>query len=340
VAAALITVLLGVWGVLLLLPAEEPGRVGLTVDPAKLVFGSQPLQQSSAPQQVTVTNDGGSAAGPPELTSTGTHPGDFVVDGEDCSASLPPGRSCALIVVFQPTGTGHRQALLEIGLSGQEPVPVELTGDGASDEPPAPRIDESDPRIDEPDPERSAADVVPRSLAFGPVPEGTRSREQAVTVSSVGTDDLPLRAAALGGAHPADFEITDQSCTGELAPGDACRLTVVFAPTAVGERAATVTLAPDVRISLTGVGTAPADTEPPEITVSDVSVGTLSAAEDVEYEVSALDEVDGSVPVVCDPESGSAFPVGVTEVTCRATDDSGNEAEATFTVTVTEGQVE
>jgi putative cell wall-binding protein len=48
----------------------------------------------------------------------------------------------------------------------------------------------------------------------------------------------------------------------------------------------------------------------------------------------ANDLVDGSVPVVCSPVSGSTFPIGDTLVTCTATDASDNESQVTFTVTV------
>jgi putative cell wall-binding protein len=48
----------------------------------------------------------------------------------------------------------------------------------------------------------------------------------------------------------------------------------------------------------------------------------------------ATDVVDPSVPVICSPTSGSTFQVGTTTVTCTATDDSGNTATDTFTVTV------
>jgi HYR domain len=48
----------------------------------------------------------------------------------------------------------------------------------------------------------------------------------------------------------------------------------------------------------------------------------------------ATDIVDASVPVSCDPSSGSTFPAGTTTVTCTATDDSGNSTSASFTVTV------
>jgi hypothetical protein len=55
----------------------------------------------------------------------------------------------------------------------------------------------------------------------------------------------------------------------------------------------------------------------------------------VRYSVTAQDAVDGSVPVFCEPRSGSFFELGRTRVTCTATDTSGNARRARFTVTVT-----
>jgi hypothetical protein len=52
----------------------------------------------------------------------------------------------------------------------------------------------------------------------------------------------------------------------------------------------------------------------------------------------AQDVVDPSPDVACAPASGSAFPVGTTTVTCTATDASGNQATASFDVTVRLGQ--
>ena len=54
----------------------------------------------------------------------------------------------------------------------------------------------------------------------------------------------------------------------------------------------------------------------------------------VRYAVIATDAVDGSVPVVCKPRSGSRFKVGKTTVKCAATDTSANVATASFKVTV------
>jgi hypothetical protein len=54
----------------------------------------------------------------------------------------------------------------------------------------------------------------------------------------------------------------------------------------------------------------------------------------VNYTATATDN-SGSVAVVCAPPSGTAFPVGVTTVTCTAIDESGNVVTGSFTVAVT-----
>ena len=54
----------------------------------------------------------------------------------------------------------------------------------------------------------------------------------------------------------------------------------------------------------------------------------------VTFTASASDIVDGAVPVVCTPPSGSTFPVASTVVTCTATNHAAHTASGTFTVTV------
>jgi HYR domain len=54
----------------------------------------------------------------------------------------------------------------------------------------------------------------------------------------------------------------------------------------------------------------------------------------VSFNVTARDDVDGSVPVKCTPGSGSRFKVGKTRVSCTATDKSSNAATTQFTITV------
>jgi hypothetical protein len=54
----------------------------------------------------------------------------------------------------------------------------------------------------------------------------------------------------------------------------------------------------------------------------------------VSFAVTAADDRDGAVPVVCLPRSGSRFRIGRTTVTCTATDQSANAAKASFSINV------
>ena len=54
----------------------------------------------------------------------------------------------------------------------------------------------------------------------------------------------------------------------------------------------------------------------------------------INFDVKAIDDVDGDVPVQCDKTSGSVFKVGKTIVRCVTEDIAGNERKASFVVTV------
>jgi hypothetical protein len=78
------------------------------------------------------------------------------------------------------------------------------------------------------------------------------------------------------------------------------------------------------------------DTTPPALTlpkiITEEATGPAGAV--VTYTASATDLVDGSVAVTCAPASGSTFALGMTTVTCSATDAHSNTASGSFTVKV------
>ncbi len=82
------------------------------------------------------------------------------------------------------------------------------------------------------------------------------------------------------------------------------------------------------------------DTTPPALSgvPGDMTVeANVLGGATVSFTPSATDLVDGSVPVVCVPPSGSVFPVGsATKVTCTAADALGHSTSASFNVTVTD----
>jgi hypothetical protein len=71
------------------------------------------------------------------------------------------------------------------------------------------------------------------------------------------------------------------------------------------------------------------DTLPPSLTPFDGRQVEADgpAGSHVSYDASsAVDLVDGPVPVACSPNSGGVFPLGATQVTCTAVDSRGNAA--------------
>lgn len=77
------------------------------------------------------------------------------------------------------------------------------------------------------------------------------------------------------------------------------------------------------------------DRTPPSLTLTDQKAEATSASgAAVTYPATASDIVDGAVAVSCDKASGATFPIGVTTVSCSATDAHKNTGVGSFTVTV------
>ncbi|HYT60933.1 MAG TPA: HYR domain-containing protein, partial [Haliangiales bacterium] len=80
------------------------------------------------------------------------------------------------------------------------------------------------------------------------------------------------------------------------------------------------------------------DTEPPKIACpTNIVVSTDAGACDARVTFPtpvATDDCPGTITVLCNPPSGTVFPIGDTPVTCTATDAVGNVSVCTFTVTV------
>ena len=85
-----------------------------------------------------------------------------------------------------------------------------------------------------------------------------------------------------------------------------------------------------------------ADTAAPVITCRQSSLvascdlsGLAAGGTRVEFPLpDVIDDCDDDVDVVCDPPSGSIFPMGTTTVTCVATDNDGNTSSCSFEVEV------
>src|ERR1700757_1639812 len=106
--------------------------------------------------------------------------------------------------------------------------------------------------------------VTPKALNFGNVLVGSTAGPQSITLSNTGTAVLNISGLGLTGKNPGDFALPASTapCGATLDPGANCTIDVTFTPTAVGARAAFVTITSNdpvngtLNVPLTGAGTA------------------------------------------------------------------------------------
>ena len=82
------------------------------------------------------------------------------------------------------------------------------------------------------------------------------------------------------------------------------------------------------------------DTIPPVIVVpNNMAIeATSNNPSPVTFSVTSTDDTDGPLTPACSHNSGNNFPIGLTTVTCTATDNAGNAKSESFTITVTYNQ--
>jgi Abnormal spindle-like microcephaly-assoc'd, ASPM-SPD-2-Hydin len=105
-------------------------RPNVQLSPKSLTFGSQEIGTTSAPQNITLTDDGGGTLTISSIAITGTDPEDFA-QTNNCPASLPTTGTCTITVTFTPTATGSRTAVVTItDNAASSPQEASLSGTG------------------------------------------------------------------------------------------------------------------------------------------------------------------------------------------------------------------
>jgi hypothetical protein len=107
-------------------PTCTPGVLGtpsISVSPPSLNFGSQPVKTTSAPQTLTVKNNG---TAPTEITG-------FIIkgpyDADNHCGTLGTGATCTIDVTFTPTAKASQPGNIQI-LTPREKIAVTLSGTG------------------------------------------------------------------------------------------------------------------------------------------------------------------------------------------------------------------
>jgi hypothetical protein len=96
--------------------------------PTSLDFGSVMINTTTGPKVVTIRNSGSAALPIRSISLSGWNPYQFA-KSHNCPANLAVGASCTINVVFKPTATGSKAALINITPGGGAAIrSVALTG--------------------------------------------------------------------------------------------------------------------------------------------------------------------------------------------------------------------
>ena len=205
----------------------------INLSTASLVFASQVKGTTSSAQFFTLTNTGSSDA----VTANITVVGDFAQTNK-CGAMLAAGASCTVSVTFNPTAIGIRNGVLTVinGSDGSASS-VSLSGTGES----ATGLN------------ASIMSLSSTSLTFASQLEGTTSSGKTLQITNLGSAALSVSIAATG-----DFAQSN-TCSTPISSASSCVVTVMFTPTAPGNRAgalnvSNITSSSAQAIALSGVG--------------------------------------------------------------------------------------
>jgi len=213
---------------------QGPPPPSVTLFPAGVDFGSQPVGTTSAPLIATVSNTTSGSVTINGISITGADSGDYS-QTNNCGTSLVAGTSCSISITFTPTATGTRSATLNVTDSDpSSPQTSSLTGIGTQGQP--------------------AVTLSPPSLTFPWQPINTGSPALPVTLTNTGGGTLTISGFGVAGS----FSQTN-TCGSSVAPGGSCTINVVFQPKSEGTATGSVTITDNApgtpqSIGLTGQG--------------------------------------------------------------------------------------
>lgn len=184
---------------------------------ASLDFGTVLLGFESTELYVRVLNSGPAAFEPTDVTVSSN----FKITGGTCvrGVLVAAGTSCSVNLTFNPTATRGYEGTLTVSGDGADAPSVSAVVRGAAGEP------------------TLLAD--PGGVDLEPAVVGDVGGRVAVDIDNIGFAPTSVADIRLGGTHPDDFAVLEQSCTNRaLNPDASCTIEVEFRPRGVGYRSA------------------------------------------------------------------------------------------------------
>ena len=269
-------------------PQDAPA---LALSPQQINFGDQPLNSTSDPTTVTLTNEGSA----PLSISGITVSGDFAQTNNNCGTLLPAGGStCTLQMTFTPSQPG--QQVGEVSISDDSPGSphhITVTGNGVF-------------------PARSLT-LLPTSLSFPAQVVDATSPPQSVVLINDGNTAVTLTNIVSTG----EFAQTNTCGSLPTTPtvlnvGQACTISITFTPTASGNRSGGLAIQSDAAkspsVTFTGIGI-PIFTLSANTRSSVLLIGTTSTTFSVA--ASAPSTFTGNISLSCSPATCSFNPTSI-----------------------------
>ncbi|WP_327018962.1 choice-of-anchor D domain-containing protein [Croceibacter atlanticus] len=151
--------------------------------------------------------------------STGANDDFIVTDPSSLPFNIPGNSTYPVEVQFTPSATGERSTFFRIETVNSDALSSIFTrGFG----------------------QESGISITPNPIDFADVDFGS-FRAENFSIENTGTADLELSSGSISGAHASDFEITTSNEPLTIGTGNTVILQVLFTPSGVGNRTATLT---------------------------------------------------------------------------------------------------
>ncbi len=292
--------------------AQGPGAAAVPF-PNPLAFPTQPVNITSNPLAIMLSNRGSVATNVSTLTFSGPNASDFSETDNCAGTSLSAGGgTCTINVKFTPSIANTESGLLKItDTAGTQTV--DLSGAGVAGTP------EFSPSV--------------TTISFGNQQEAVMSSPRGMTVTNNGNLGLTISAVSVNGANASDFAIGGTSCGTTVPVNSTCLVSVTFTPSTTAAESASLEFADNAAgtpqsVALTGTGTSFSIGLAP----GGSATATVTAGSPANYnlQATAISGFKGTVALSC-----AGAPPDSTCVPSQASVAPNGSTVASFSVQVT-----
>jgi len=277
----------GVAGNAFVAEVESADAPAIAFSPQTVNFGNEAVSVTSTTQTVTIVDEG---SAPLVITSITAPSSDFT-ESDNCVGTVAArGGTCTINITFTPTATGSVTDQFTIAdNTPTSPHIITVTGTGVTN--------------------ATSVTVAPTSLTFANTGVGSTTAAQTVTITNTGTSTLDITQISVTGDFTETNTCSAAPLFNALGPGQSCTASVVFAPTASGNRTGALSIADNATgspqsVALSGTGLAQFSISSPNPTISAI-IGTTS----VTYTItaSAVSGFTGSIALACPSNQSCSF---------------------------------